>query len=82
MNNLDTLSNLKVGDEGKIHNFTNDSIASKLLSMGVLPGKFVKLIRRAPFGGGLYIKVDDHSIAVRDEEAKSIVLELLNVDLD
>ena len=46
MNNLDTLSNLKVGDEGKIHNFTNDSIA------------------------------------VRDEEAKSIVLELLNVDLD
>jgi Fe2+ transport system protein FeoA len=74
MNHFEVLSDLKVGEEGKIHKYTNDVIASKLLSMGVLPGKSVRLVRRIPFGGGLYIKVEDHNIAVREEEAKNIVL--------
>jgi ferrous iron transport protein A len=74
MTHFEVLSDLKVGGEGKIHKYTDDVIASKLLSMGVLPGKSVRLVRRIPFGGGLYIKVEDHNIAVREEEAKNIVL--------
>lgn len=76
-NHFEVLSNLKIGEEGKIYKYTNDVIASKLLSMGVLPGKTLRLIRRVPFGGGLYIKVEDHNIAVREEEAKNIVLIVL-----
>ena len=45
--------------------------------MGILPGKVLKLIRRAPFGGGLYIKVADCNIAVRDVEAQNILIEIL-----
>ncbi len=77
MSHFEVLSDLKVSQEGKIHKFTNDVIASKLLSMGVLPGKTVRLVRRIPFGGGLYIKVEGHNIAVREEEAKNIVLIVL-----
>jgi Fe2+ transport system protein FeoA len=77
MNHFEVLSDLKVGKEGKIHKYTDDVIASKLLSMGVLPGKSVRLVRRIPFGGGLYIKVENHNIAVREEEAKNIVLIVL-----
>ena len=76
MNQFKTLSNLKEGQEGVIHEFTNDYMASKLLSMGVLPGKLLRLMRRVPCGGGLYIKIDDHNIALRLEEAKNIVLNM------
>ncbi len=77
MSHLETLSKVKVGTCGTIREFTNDHMASKMLSMGILPGKVLKLIRRAPFGGGLYIKVGDCNIAVRDVEAQNILIEIL-----
>ncbi len=76
MSHLVILSNLKDGENGTIRHFTNDHMASKLLSMGVLPGKSLRLVRRVPFGGGLYIKVENHNIAVREDEARNIVLEI------
>lgn len=77
MSHIKTLSSLTVGTCGKISQFTDDKMASKMLSMGILPGKALKLIRRAPFGGGLYIKVEDNNIAVRDIEAQNILIEIL-----
>jgi ferrous iron transport protein A len=72
--NLVAVSNLKEGESGIVHQYTDDRMASKLLSMGILPGKSLRLVRRIPFGGGLYVKVDDQSIALRDFEAQSIIL--------
>ena len=77
MSHVEILSKVKVGTCGIIRQFTNDHMASKMLSMGILPGKVLKLIRRAPFGGGLYIKVADCNIAVRDVEAQNILIEIL-----
>ena len=77
MSHLETLSKIKVGTCGTIRQFTDDHMASKMLSMGILPGKVLKLIRKAPFGGGLYIKVGDNNIAVRDIEAQNILIEIL-----
>ncbi|MBL7816282.1 MAG: ferrous iron transport protein A [Saprospiraceae bacterium] len=77
MSQIQTLSNLKVGSCGKIRQFTDDQMASKMMSMGILPGKVLKLIRRAPFGGGLYLKVEDNNIAVREVEAQNILIEVL-----
>jgi ferrous iron transport protein A len=69
---LELLSNLKEGEQGIIARCTDDKMACKLLTMGVLPGKDLTLIRRVPFKGGLYLKVGEQTIAVRDEEAKHI----------
>lgn len=44
------------------------------MSMGILPGSRVALVRRAPFGGGWYVKVDNIYIALRMDEASSVVL--------
>ncbi|MCB0578646.1 MAG: ferrous iron transport protein A [Phaeodactylibacter sp.] len=68
------LSAAKPGQEGVVSHYTNDSIGGKLMSMGILPGSRVALIRRAPFGGGWYVKVDNIFIALRIEEASSVVL--------
>jgi ferrous iron transport protein A len=76
MSQFETLDHLKNGEIGIIHKFTDDKMASKLLSMGVLPGKSLRLVRRVPFGGGIYIKVEECNIAVREAEAQHIVVEI------
>lgn len=68
------LSEAKPGVGEEVSHYTNDSIGGKLMSMGILPGSRVELVRRAPFGGGWYIKVDNLYLALRMEEASSVVL--------
>jgi len=60
--------------EGVVSHFTNDDIGGKLMAMGLLPGSRVALVRRAPFGGVWYVKADNLYIALRKEEASSVVL--------
>lgn len=42
--------------------------------MGVLPGSSLQLIRKAPFGGGWYARIDNQVIALRKEELECIVM--------
>lgn len=72
---LQKLSNFREGESGVVNSFDDDTMAAKFLTMGVIPGKSLQLMRRIPFGGGLYIKVDDENIAVRELEAKHIFVE-------
>lgn len=71
-----SVSQLKEGNFGKITQFTNDLIASKLISMGVLPGSLIEVVKIAPFNGGYYLKVDGNNLAVRPNEAANIVVEV------
>jgi ferrous iron transport protein A len=59
---------------GYVARFLDERIAGKLMAMGVLPGSHVRLIRRAPFGGGWYVKVDNLLLALRQQEIECIVL--------
>lgn len=62
------------GTAGKVSHFNDPNIGSKLMAMGVLPGSQVRVVRKSPFGGGCYVKVDNFFLALRKEEADSIVL--------
>ena len=73
INNI-PLSELKSGKGGFVSHFTNQLIASKLMSMGVLPGSRLEIIRKAPFGGGCYVKADKHYLALRKQEAACIIM--------
>lgn len=68
------ITHLQRGQEGTVSHIDNERIAGKLMAMGVLPGSVVRLIRKAPFGGAWYIKADNITIALRREEAESIIL--------
>lgn len=49
------------------------------MSMGLLPGSELVIIRKAPFGGGFYIKLlDNCCIALSTEEANSLILKKIN----
>jgi len=70
------VTTLKKGEKGTIINFTNVKIASKLISMGVLPGSPVKVMMIAPFHGGFYLKVNGQNIALRFKEAETVMIRI------
>lgn len=59
---------------GRVERFSDPRLGGKLMAMGVLPGSRIELRRRAPFGGGWYVKVDNLLLALRQCEVDSIVL--------
>jgi len=58
--------------------FKNQQVASKLLSVGILPGSTLQVIRKAPGGFVFFLKVDGVSIALRQNELESIILKPIN----
>ena len=67
-------STLKMGEEAMIVRFTDEKIEGKLTSMGMMPGSTLMMIRKAPFGGGFYVKIDGVNIAMRLYEMQQIIV--------
>jgi ferrous iron transport protein A len=66
---------LRQGERAIVHSFEDEKIASKLMTMGMLPGSVIEYVRKAPFGGAIYMKVDGYNLALRNNEAAAIVVE-------
>ena len=68
-----TLSELPAGNSARVVSVTGDSaITRRLMEMGVVPGVSVKLIKTAPFGDPIEIKVRRYSLALRKSEANAV----------
>ena len=71
--NKDSLALLPVGAEAKVlavHG--NNAVTRRLMEMGVVPGVSVKVIKTAPFGCPMEIRVRGYNLALRRAEAESI----------
>ena len=69
------LSLVTPGESSYIESFTDQRIANKLMSMGLLPGSIIRVIRKTPLGNTFYIKANNHQLlALRKQEAACIVL--------
>jgi ferrous iron transport protein A len=73
-----TISSLKKGQKAIIKEFDIDAIPLKLLEMGCLPGNEVELLQKAPFGDPLYLNINGSYLAIRQETASIIEIEILN----
>ncbi|HNE30293.1 MAG: FeoA family protein [Saprospiraceae bacterium] len=71
-----TVSDLKENECARTISFDDPALAGKLTAMGVLPGAMIEMVRSAPFGKTFYIKVDGVRLALRAEEAATILVEL------
>lgn len=69
-----TLTSLKPGVKRIVEGFSDHYIGGKLLSMGILPGCKVEVVRKSPLGGSIYTKVNKSLVALRKEEAACIML--------
>ena len=69
-----TLSQLAVGEQGIIKEFTDLEMSVKLMEMGCLPGEVIKVDRVAPFGDPIAVSISGYQLSLRKKEASTIEL--------
>jgi len=70
------LAQLDVGQEGKIVSVSgNMPLRRRLLDMGLTPGTHVKVLKFAPFGDPIVIRLRGYDLSLRKQDAKMIKLE-------
>ncbi len=68
-----TLTNLPIGATAKILAVNGDNeITRRLMEMGVVPGVAVRVIKSAPFGDPLEVRLRGYHLAMRKSEADTI----------
>jgi ferrous iron transport protein A len=72
-----TLNDVQPGSTVKIEGLENSSIKSRLMSMGLIKGTTVKVLRSAPMGDPMAISVRSYNLALRVADAKNIMVSVL-----
>jgi len=73
---MPTLANVPIGATARVVNISGDAaLEQRILEMGVLPGTQVKVIRQAPLGDPIEIRVMGYSLSLRRSEAACIEVE-------
>ncbi len=68
-----TLTNLPIGRDARVTAVNGTgSVTRRLLEMGVIPGVAVQVVKMAPFGDPIEIRVRGYSLAMRRTEADAI----------
>ncbi len=71
-----TLADLGKGESRKVLLVRGEDVVTRrLMEMGLVPGVAVRMVKSAPFGDPLEINVRGYSLALRRNEAESVVLE-------
>ncbi len=70
------LDELKPGEKGTIKQIRGTAGEEvHLMEMGLLPGTAVELIKRAPMGDPIEIRVRSYHLSIRCAEARSVMVE-------
>lgn len=68
-----TLTNLPIGEKATVISVNgNNRIAKRLMEMGIVPGVSLRVVKSAPFGDPLEIRVLGYHLAMRKSEADAI----------
>ena len=69
------LSEIKNGNCATVTSIADSSIRLKLMEMGLLPGREITVLFRAPLGDPMAIDVDGYILSLRLDEALMIQVE-------
>jgi Fe2+ transport system protein FeoA len=70
------LSSLQSGDKAVILKISGRAfLRRRLLDMGVIPGAVVEMVRRAPLGDPIDVKIKGYHLSLRVSEASHITIE-------
>lgn len=68
-----TLTELPVGRDARVIAVNGSGrITRRLMEMGIIPGVGVKIVKMAPFGDPIEVRVRGYSLAMRRNEANAI----------
>jgi ferrous iron transport protein A len=71
------LSDLEIGQQAKIIDFSKNEISIKLMEMGLVPGEIIYIEKFAPLGDPISIAVAGYKLSLRLNEAENITVEVL-----
>lgn len=71
------LSDLGIGQQATIVDFSRNEISIKLMEMGLVPGEVIYIEKFAPLGDPISIAVAGYSLSLRLTEAENITVEVL-----
>ena len=73
-----TLSTLGRGDHCSVAEITSEhaELKSRLYALGIIPGSQIEILRFAPLGDPMQVKVGNSLISIRKSEAEVIEVEL------
>ncbi len=67
------LTDVPMGKDARVITVNgNSSVTRRLMEMGVIPGVNVQVVKTAPFGDPIEIRVRGYSLAMRRNEAAAI----------
>jgi ferrous iron transport protein A len=70
-----SLDQLRPGQRGRIAALAgDDSLAQRLMEMGLLEGEVVEVVRFAPLGEPVEIRLGDYCLSLRRREAARILV--------
>ncbi len=68
-----TLTSLPIGQAARVTSVHGSGrVTRRLLEMGVIPGITVQVVKMAPFGDPIEVKVRGYNLAMRRSEADAI----------
>lgn len=73
-----SLSEISNGKQVQVVDVLKSSLRVKLMEMGMVKGKFLTVLYRAPFGDPIAIDVDGYVLSLRKDEAKLVEVEQIN----
>lgn len=73
-----TVATLRLGEDSVIACIEESPYSINFLEIGLLPGKQITVIQKAPFGGPIAVLVEGHMMALRIKEAELINVKTTN----
>lgn len=70
-----TLLDLETGQQAKIKLLSDKELQLKLMDMGCLPGSDISVAFKAPYDGPICVEVCGSKLALRRNEAASVIIE-------
>ena len=75
---MDTLKNIKIGDTVRVEKVGGTgALRQHFLDMGLIPGAEVTLVKYAPMGDPIEIRLRGYELTIRKDDAKMIEVNAL-----
>lgn len=73
------LGDLKPGERASVARIEGGgALRRRMMDMGIVPGVELEVVRRAPFGGPLQVRLKGYYLAMRKEECSKIIVNAMS----
>ncbi|MCS6984235.1 MAG: ferrous iron transport protein A [Leptospiraceae bacterium] len=66
------LSELALGEKGQISQIESSAIAPRLMELGFVPGEYVELKNKAPWGDPIEVSLLGYRLCLRRKDAEAV----------